>query len=128
MDLLVEKKSEQKKKVWERSIGSLGGGSKLGLLVKKKKPANIAEDSLKTTVVSTEQPERTCSGNDFKTPGSVAPLQENRIVPSKEATPAGNSSVPGREVKPPGNSSVVKSGSALGLLGAYSDSDSGGSD
>merc|ERR1711864_24209 len=109
-DFLVEKKAEQKKKVWERSIGTLGGGTKLGMLVKKKKPANNEGDSVKTAGESTGQ-----SGDSFKTPGSCTRLP-------------GNSFVPGKEVIPAGNSSVVNSGSALGLLGAYSDSDSAGSD
>merc|ERR1711864_52822 len=108
-DFLVEKKAEQKKKVWERSIGSLGGGTKLGMLVKKKKPANNEGDSVKTAGESTGQ-----SGDSF--------------VPGKEVIPAGNCSVPRKEGSPAGNSSVVNSGSALGLLGAYSDSDSAGSD
>jgi len=35
-DHLVEKKEEKKKQAWEKSVGSLSGSTKLGMLVKKK--------------------------------------------------------------------------------------------
>jgi len=95
-DHLVEKKQEKKKQVWEKSVGSLGGSSKLGLLVKKKTDNKTTNPPIVKKVEEKEKEE--------SKPVFVAPAAPSTST-SSSAPPA-------------------KGPSGLGLLGAYSDSDS----
>jgi len=107
-DILVEKKVEKEKKVWEKSIGSLGGG-KLGLLVKKKQPLVVK----KVGNMAPPPPKTSNEMSKTVTTSIVAPVASE-----------GNGTSSG------GVQPIHKTGgsNALGLLGAYSDSDTSNSD
>ena len=100
-DLLTGDKPKAKKEVWEKSIGTLGGGGAkkngLGILVKKKAPATATSSVAKPLVKST--PAKGASSSTSTVPG-----------PSKAPAPAEPS-------KPKATAN------SLGLVGAYSDSD-----
>lgn len=89
---------EKKKAVWEKSVGSIGASSKLGLLVKKKPGGGLVKP-----------------GGE---PKSANKLGGGLVKPGGSGTSSKDESAQAEEVprKPAGPS-------GLGLLGAYSDSD-----
>lgn len=110
-DLLAPAKKPEaagEKKSWERSLGTLGGGKRTGLLVRRaaaSRPAQSSSAPTAPTPAQTKMSESSQNGAPSKTAAAAAPAAS------------------GAEG---GATSAV---SGLGLLGAYSDSDSGsGSD
>jgi len=130
---------KEKKAVWEKSIGSLGskkGG--LGLLVKKKSPSSQSNGSLKTSTTSTSSTttsSTTTTDTTFKKP-LTATAPSSKIRPtskigemSKIENKTAMSSAAILTSAAPSAKPVLTAGpGGLGLLGAYSDSDSSGSD
>jgi len=97
-DHLVGVKVEKKKAVWEKSVGSIGAASKLGLLVKKK------------------------TGGGLVKPGGEP--KEFESAKKLGGGPGGSGSLTkGGSSKPEEVLSKPAGPSGLGLLGAYSDSD-----
>ena len=92
---------EKKKAVWEKSVGSIGASSKLGLLVKKKPGGGLVKP-----------------GGEPKEFESAKKLGGGLVKPGGSGTSTKDESAKAEEVsrKPAGPS-------GLGLLGAYSDSD-----
>ena len=89
---------EKKKAVWEKSVGSIGAASKLGLLVKKK------------------------TGGGLVKPGGEP--KEFESAKKLGGGPGGSGSLTkGESSKPEEVLSKPAGPSGLGLLGAYSDSD-----
>jgi len=111
-DHLVGAKVEKKKAVWEKSVGSIGASSKMGLLVKKKLPGG-----------GLVKPR----GGMVKLPGGEGnKLSEVSSLPtsgSKDKIKATASESDSKDAKVLEGSSKPAGPSGLGLLGAYSDSD-----
>jgi len=149
-DILTEgsgvEKQEAKKNVWEKSVGGLSsfsGKKGLGVLVKKKeKPVFVKPKQVGS--VSASSGENAASLSDQKSTSSAGGVNGVNGAPGGSGssnTPGGsgtNYNMPGGSGSnnTPGGSGASKSsgqappagGSALGLLGAYSDSDSNTSD
>ena len=93
--------AEKKKAVWEKSVGSIGAASKLGLLVKKKPGGGLVKP-----------------GGEPKDFESVKKLEGGLVKPG-----GSGSLTKGESSKPEEVLSKPAGPSGLGLLGAYSDSD-----
>ena len=92
---------EKKKAVWEKSVGSIGASSKLGLLVKKKPGGGLVKPGGEPKEIeSVKKP-----GGGLIKPGGSGSSEKDES--SKTEEPSSKPSGP----------------SGLGLLGAYSDSD-----
>jgi len=143
-DILTEgsavEKQEAKKNVWEKSVGGLSsfsGKKGLGVLVKKKEKSVFVKPKQVTSVSAS-------SGANAASQASTASQSDQKSTSSAGGgvndVPGGSGSnnTPGVSGAPGGSglSGASKSsgqappagGSALGLLGAYSDSDSNTSD
>jgi len=149
-DILTEgsavEKQEAKKNVWEKSVGGLSsfsGKKGLGVLVKKKekpvfvKPKQVGSVSASSGANAASQAAGSVSassGANAASQAASASLSDQKSTSSAggvNGAPGGSGSN-----NTPGGSGASKSsgqappagGSALGLLGAYSDSDSNTSD
>ena len=102
------------KKSWERSLGTLGGGKKPALLVRP--TARLAAANGTTS----------SSGANASAANGTAPVGSAASVPAANGTSAGVSASPA-PAPAATRSGAVGGGTAvtgLGLLGAYSDSES----
>ena len=99
---------EKKKAVWEKSVGSIGASSKLGVLVKKKPGGGLVKP-----------------GGGLAKPGGEPKEIESVKKPGGGLIKPGGSgsSAKDESSKTEEPSSKPSGPSGLGLLGAYSDSD-----
>lgn len=112
-DHLVEKKEEKRKQVWDKSVGSLGSASKLGLLVKKKTPTTNGIGIDVKTVKSSLGTDK--NQTEIKSPNYASVSSESsKTVTGKQGE---------AETSKQSSTSASTGPSGLGLLGAYSDSD-----
>jgi len=107
-DHLVEKKEEKKKQVWDKSVGSLGSTSKLGLIVKKKTSSSSVKTGKSSLCIEKNKTE--VKPSNFASVNS----EPSKTVTSKQGE---------AETSKQSTTTASKGPSGLGLLGAYSDSD-----
>ena len=113
--------STDEKPVWQRSVGQLSSKNNLTMLVKKKSKS-FEEKQTKPVIDKTEEVSKTAKQN-YTSSESISLLQQNVDVK--------NIPLPSESPKPiKDNSKIIPTKtlpsctSGLGLLGAYSDSDS----
>ena len=100
------------KKSWERSLGTLGGGKKPALLVRP--TARLAAANGTTS----------SSGANASAANGTAPVGSAASVPAANGTSAGVSASPAPAATRSGADGGAAAVTGLGLLGAYSDSES----